>query len=144
MAAPPVHTLPGYDENGPWFYNSSSGKLEYSPNGIGWLSGILITRLPTNWYGFKTQADAVSAGSTEGWPAPTTSTSKAITNDATGLASGAASSVLGLPTLSNTRDLVSRGVRVVGGLMLLFVGLNMLAKDTVNVDVMSAVKAIPK
>jgi uncharacterized membrane protein YqgA involved in biofilm formation len=37
-----------------------------------------------------------------------------------------------------------RAVKVVGGLMLLFVGLNMLAEDTVDVDVLTAVKALPK
>jgi small neutral amino acid transporter SnatA (MarC family) len=32
-------------------------------------------------------------------------------------------------------------VKVIGGLLLLFIGLNMLAKDTVNVDLLSAAKA---
>jgi hypothetical protein len=52
--------------------------------------------------------------------------------------------ILGLPTLSNLRGLMVRSVKVAGGLLLLFIGLNMLAKDTTNVDIMTAAKSAAK
>jgi hypothetical protein len=95
------------------------------------------------------EADALEAS---GWKAfPTEAAAKAFAGQgiakryAGEITSPATSALNGiLPQLTNTRSLVSRTVRVIGGLILVFVGLNMLSKEAVNVDVISAAKSLPK
>jgi hypothetical protein len=131
-APPPVHTLPGYTEAGPWYINSDSGELTHATGFLGWLASI-DAKLPLDWYGFKTRADAVSAAAIEGWPAPTTSTVTGLKNAAKDQASdaekAASSTVPGLSQIGGFFSRLSQAntwIRlgeVLLGLVLIAIGL---------------------
>jgi hypothetical protein len=138
-----------------WFYDSHDGNA-YQVNILAWvglqyLYGLFGTKTGTGIHEYSTQADMESAIKANHWPGPyingTNNPSGLLGQEgesAAGTAQSAAGNLLNLPQFQNTRDFTMRAVKVVGGLMLLFVGLNMLAEDTVDVDVLTAVKALPK
>lgn len=65
----PPPDLPGYDQDGPWFYNSATGDLVCRA-GPAALPLRLAARITGDWYGFQNQTAAASAALAEGWPAP--------------------------------------------------------------------------
>lgn len=138
MAGPAPHTLPGYSESGPWFYNSISGEVHHA-TGVGALAYEAATRLPGDWYGFKTEADVVSAARAEGWPAPTTSVATGLGNEATTASSNAAGDLLGLPKFQNTRGFAVRAFKVVVGVGLILAGVSIIGKSAG----VSVPKAVP-
>lgn len=115
-----------------WFYNTVSGELT-SASGV--------TALPYDlqilgWHELKipasdSEAQAAAAAQAEypGSKTPTTSLSKGLGQGAGTIGATAAGDVLGLPTLTNTRDFASRAVRVVIGIGLVIVGLNIIGKS---------------
>jgi hypothetical protein len=65
----PPPDLPGYDQDGPWFYNSATGDLVYR-TGPSALPLRLAARIAGDWCGFQNQTAAASAALEQGWPAP--------------------------------------------------------------------------
>jgi hypothetical protein len=121
-----------------FFYNSHSGEEFQESGALGDLQSI-EDHLGLGWHEYATQADVLAAVKANGWPAPTTSATTGLGNDASGAAkdvtSGATSALTGLfPQFTNTRDFTSRAIRVVAGLMLLGIGLNMLVKESTGIS----------
>lgn len=65
-------------------------------------------------------------------------------NKTTDTTKTAASDLINWPQLTNLRDLMVRVAKVVGGLILVMAGLNMLAKDEAHIDVIGSVKSAAK
>jgi len=127
-AKPPVQSLPGYDPNGPWFINSSSGEYFLSTNAAGGIGGWIDTHTPgLGWYGFNTQADMVNASQREGWPAPTASIASGLKKENVPVVSQTVSVAQFLAHLSEPETWV-RVTKVVLGIGLIIVGVVQLAE----------------
>jgi hypothetical protein len=129
-----------------WFYNSYSGELT-SASGFDALAYEAAIHTGTGWHQLKISASATEAQAAAEarkedpkGTAPTTSISTGIGNAVVhNPLTNAVGNALGLPTFSNTRDFVSRAVRVIIGAMLIIVGVSSLLKD----QGISVPKAVP-
>jgi hypothetical protein len=129
-----------------WFYNKLSGELT-SASGVDELPYLAAIHLPGDWYELKipasdTAAQAAAAAVAEhpGGTAPTTSLVKGLTNIPPAAVSAAGQDILGLPSLSNTRDLAVRVVKVVIGAAMIIIGLAQLSGAS---KIASNVKVLP-
>jgi hypothetical protein len=121
-----------------WYYNTSSGDLANEGGPLGTIVGLLNTNTPgLGWHELHIPGTATEAHAA----APTTSTGKALLQQA-GSTVGGAGSLLGLPQLSNLRDLMVRTVKVVIGALLIIIGVNSLLKQQ-GIDVPKPPAVIP-
>lgn len=138
--------IPFFPEH--WFYNTETGQLTQG-NNLGNLGNNLLGGLGWHELNIPGNASAARAAAEakrefpDGAP-PTTAgiTAGRVVNQAAKDAGGFAGNLLGIPTLSNLRDLMVRVVKVVGGLALVFIGLNRMT--SMNIDLSSAIKSAAK